>query len=93
MKDCHTELDDADEYFMPKKADVPMKNNYRPAVDTSDELNSFYAAYYQSLIGVLHWMVELGRVDIVCEVSMMSSCLALPWEGHPQALFHIYTIN
>ena len=35
-------------------------------------------------------MVELGRVDICTEVSMMSSCLALPREGHLDALFHAF---
>ena len=46
--------------------------------------------YYQSLIGILHWIVELGKVDIACEVSMMLSCLALPREGHLQQLYHIF---
>ena len=35
-------------------------------------------------------MVELGRVDICLEVSMMSSHLALPREGHLDELFHIF---
>jgi len=35
-------------------------------------------------------MVDLGRVDITAEVSMMSSCLALPREGHLKALFHMF---
>jgi hypothetical protein len=36
-------------------------------------------------------MVELGRVDICCEVSMMSSHLALPRSGHLQQLFHLFS--
>ena len=49
------------------------------------------AAYYQSLIGILQWMVELGRIDIICvKVSMVSSCLALLLEGHLKQLFHIH---
>eukprot|EP01083_Nonionella_stella_P108565 315857_1 len=48
------------------------------------------AAYYQSLIGILRWAVELGRVDITCELSMMASHLALPREGHLQQVFHIF---
>ena len=56
----------------------------------SPELNSTNAAYYQSLIGILRWIVELGRVDICLEVSMMSSHLALPREGHLDALYHIW---
>ena len=35
-------------------------------------------------------MVELGRFDICVEVSMLSSCLAMPREGHLQQLFHIF---
>ena len=35
-------------------------------------------------------MVKLGRVDICLEVSMMSSHLALPHEGHLSQLFHIF---
>ena len=35
-------------------------------------------------------MVELGRVDICLEVSMMSSHLALPREGHLEQLYHIF---
>ena len=35
-------------------------------------------------------MVEIGRVDICLEVSMMSSHLALSREGHLQELLHIF---
>ena len=55
-----------------------MSTDYRPEIDISTELDAADASYYQSLIGVLRWIVELGRVDICCEVSMLSSCLALP---------------
>jgi hypothetical protein len=48
------------------------------------------AAYYQSLIGILRWIVELDRVDICLEVSMMSSHVALPREGHLEQVFHIF---
>ena len=48
------------------------------------------AAYYQSLIGILRWIVELGRVDVCLEVSMMSSHLALPREGHLEQVLHIF---
>jgi hypothetical protein len=49
------------------------------------------AAYYQSLIGILRWIVELGRVDICLEVSMMSSMLAMPRKGHLDNLFQIFS--
>ena len=35
-------------------------------------------------------MVELGIIDICCEVSMMSSHLVLPRQGHLAHVFHIF---
>jgi len=34
-------------------------------------------------------MVELGRVDIATEVSVLSSYLAMPKKGHMQGAMHI----
>ena len=48
-------------------------------------------AYYQSLVGILRWIVELVSVEICLEVSLMSSHLALPCEGHLDKLFDIFT--
>ena len=45
---------------MPNKADTPLTTTYRPELDVSRELNETDAAYYQSLIGILRWIVELG---------------------------------
>jgi hypothetical protein len=75
---------------LPPRAETPLTSNYRPEIDASPELSPTDAAYYQSLIGILRWMVELGRVDICCEVLMMSSHLALPREGHFAQLFRIF---
>ena len=75
---------------LPKKADTPMTTTYRPELDVSPELSPTEATYYQSLIGVLRWIVELGRVDICLEVSMMSSHLALPREGHLEEVLRIF---
>ena len=74
---------------MPSKADTPITTTYMPELDVSRELNVADAAYYQSLIGILRWIVELGRVDVCLEVSMMSSHLALPREGHLEHVLHI----
>ena len=35
-------------------------------------------SYYQSLIGMVRWMVEIGKVDIITEVSLLASQLAIP---------------
>ena len=44
-----------------------------------------------SLIGILRWIVELGRVDVCLEVSMMSSHMAMPREGHLSEVLHIFS--
>jgi hypothetical protein len=72
------------------KASAPIASGYRPELDVSPELDPDDASHYQSLIGILRWIVELGRIDICCEVSMLSSHLALPREGHLQQVYHIF---
>ena len=76
--------------FPGRAPNTPLSSNYRPEVDVSPALGPAEAAYFQSLIGILRWIVELGRVDICLEVSMMSSHLCLPREGHLSQLFHLF---
>ena len=73
-----------------KGTNSPLSNGYRPECDASPELDLEDASYYSSLIGMLRWIVEMGRIDICCEVSMMSSHVAMPREGHLQQVFHIF---
>ena len=72
------------------KAETPLMTSYRPELDVSPELTPRDSAYYQSLIGILRWIVELGRIDICLEVSMMSSHLAMPRKGHLDQVLHIF---
>jgi hypothetical protein len=75
---------------LPYKAPTLLSSNYRPEIDVSPELGVTEASHFHSLIGVLQWIVELGRVDLDVEVSMMSSHLALPCEGHLKEIYHIF---
>ena len=58
-------------------------------MDSSADLGPIFLNYYQTLIGVLIWIVELGRIDIITEVSMLASQLALPREVQ-LAVFQIF---
>jgi hypothetical protein len=40
---------------------------------------------------VLYWMCEIGRIDLLHEVSIMSQHLALPREGHLEAVYGIFS--
>jgi hypothetical protein len=73
-----------------KKATAPLPSGYEPNLDVTPELDAEQSSFYQSQIGVLRWMVEIGRVDIITDVSKLSSHLALPREGHLEAVFHMF---
>ena len=77
-------------HMLPKKVYVPWLTNYCAELDMSLELDSRQANYYQLQIGVLHWIVELGWVDIQTEVSMLASQMALPCEGHLDVIFRVF---
>ena len=63
--------------------------NYMTEDDESPELPPMLASYYQHLIGILHWIVELGRVDLVTKVSLLASLMAMPRCGHLDAALNI----
>ena len=58
---------------LPSKAYTPMsgKNSYSPELDDSDYLEGEELTYFQELIGTLRWAIEIGRVDIYHEVSIV----------------------
>ena len=89
VKNVEHHLDKLD-MKLKKGATTPLSLEYRPELDVSPELDPEDAVYYQSLTGVLRWMVEMGRVDICCEISMIPSCIALFREGHLQQLYHVF---
>ena len=45
---------------------------------------------YRELIGILRWAVNIGRVDILLEVSLISSQLTLPCVGHIKAVYRVF---
>ena len=46
------------------RAKNPFKMGYEPDLDTSPELEPDAASHYLTVIGILWWMMELGRIDI-----------------------------
>ena len=68
----------------------PYDVNYRPEIDTTDELNAELLNRYQQLIGILRWAVEIGRIDIMTEVSCLSQHLCNPRIGHLNAIYSIF---
>ena len=75
---------------LPTKCPTPFTHGYHPSEDVSMELNPDGLRLFQELIGVLRWGIELGRIDILLEVALLSSHLALPRIGHLEQVYHIF---
>ena len=74
---------------LPSKCVTPTSNGYRPEMDCTPELKAAGVQRFQEIIGSLRWAIELGRVDILLETSLLSKHLALPREGHLEQAIHI----
>jgi len=59
-------------------------------VDTTPVLDEESTNRFQQLIGILRWAIELGRIDILTEVSCLLQHLAEPREGHLIAVYKIF---
>jgi Reverse transcriptase (RNA-dependent DNA polymerase) len=73
------------------RASSVLPSNYRPELDCTDYCDAKLGQYYQEMIGVLRWLVELGRVNVCTEVSIMASYAAAPRRGHFDAVLHIFS--
>jgi hypothetical protein len=66
---------------LPKKGS-PMENGDQPELDASSPLNDDEHRRYQMLIGMLNWIVCLGRIDVAYATSSLSRFTACPRKGH-----------
>jgi hypothetical protein len=72
------------------KVKTPMSDGYCSELDASPELDDRRANYFQGLIGILRWIVELGMIDIIVAVALLSRFFASSCEGHLEQVFHIF---
>ena len=74
-----------------KTADHPFTSqSYRPELDTTRECTEDETQFYQSLIGIMRWLCEIGRVDILTETSLLSTYLTNPRIGHLHQALHVF---
>ena len=73
-----------------KNVEMPISMTYVLELDVTEELNKKDVTFFQELIGVLRWATEIGRVDILHEVSFLSQYQANAREGHLEQLLHIF---
>ena len=64
--------------------------SYRPELDTTEYCDEHQTKLFQSFVGILRWLCELGRVDILTETSVLSHHLVSPRVGHLHQVLHIF---
>ena len=74
----------------PKQASSPLVKGDHPELDTSDLLDMEDAKIYQSLIGALQWVIQIGRFDVATAVMTMSRFRAAPRQGHMDRVKRIH---
>ena len=73
-----------------KQAKIPMQMRCIPELNVSQLLNSKGAQEYQQFVGIARWIIELERIEIIYEVSLLSNHLDMPRKGHMEALMWIF---
>ena len=73
------------------KITTPLPKDYHPKLDYSEFLNDEYIEVYQSYIGILHWGVKLGRIDLCHACSLMSRFAAAPRTDHLTKLLGVFS--
>jgi hypothetical protein len=74
-----------------EKYPAQFTGDYMPELYESPELDPIMEIFFQLRIGILRWRVELDRSDIINDVSMLSTYLCLPREGHFYTVFCVFS--
>ena len=75
-----------------RKAKTPFTSaNYRPELDISETVESGLGNFYQNMIGILRWLCELGRLDILLETSLLSQYMVEPRMGHVKQALNMFS--
>ena len=90
-KNCpkHVKYNIHGKYTLPALSENPSVVRYKAVMDTSKALDLADTFFFQSIIGVMRWMVEIGRINIATEVSLISSHIDYPEERHIEAVLHV----
>lgn len=90
IRDVERELAEADMKLVMPNVRTPLASGYQPELDLSPELRSKQLNIFQGLIGILRWICELGRIDTLMPVSILSRFLVSARQGHLEQIFHIF---
>ena len=72
-------------------AKAPPSSRYQPELDVLDILGPDATNWFQNIIRILNWIVELGRVDINNSVERLTTFLSIPRAGNLRASLHMFS--
>ena len=65
-------------------------SNYYPVENIFPELNVSELQYYQEIIKILYWAIEINRVNILLKIVLLSIYFALPRKKYLQQIYYIF---
>jgi hypothetical protein len=74
-----------------KKDSIPMAAGDHPELDTSPLLNDDEHRKYQMLLGMLNWIVQIGRFDVAYATASLSRVTACPRKGHLTRVLRVFS--
>jgi hypothetical protein len=88
MTDSFTNMFPNEKLNTKLKSAIP-KNDH-PELDDSPPSNNVDTAKYLSMIGALHWVVTLGRFDVMTATTSLAKFRMEPRQGHLERLKGVY---
>jgi hypothetical protein len=73
-----------------KMYSVPLPTGDHPELDTSELISNDGHRKYQMLLGMLHWIVTIGRFDVAHATSSLAPFSSCPRKGHMEHALHIF---
>ena len=73
-----------------KKYSNPMETGDHPELDDSELLDDEGHRKYQMLMGILVWLVNIGRIDVSFATSSLSRFTAAPRKGHMTRALRVF---
>ena len=73
-----------------QKKDTPMVDGDHPEEDASETLDDKGHQRYQMLIGMLNWIVCIGRMDVAYATASLSRFTACPRKGHMDRVIRVF---
>jgi hypothetical protein len=74
----------------PKQCSSPLPSDDHPELDDTILIDCLGITIYMSLVGMLQWLITLGRLDVMQAVTAMSAFRCAPRQGHMDRAKRIY---